>query len=391
MGRLRYLTAGESHGEMLVGILEGMPAGLSLVAERDIDPILRERQQGYGRGRRQQIEKDAAKIISGVRNGITTGAPIAIIIPNKDWPHWKERMPIAPTDSLIPVVTIPRPGHADLAGGIKYGLSEDLRNVFERASARETTMRVALGAITSTLLRALDIETISYVKTIGGIAGNVPEDVFVARESLSASRLRVFDADAEEKMIVAIDRARREGDSVGGVVECFVRNVPPGIGSHVHWDRKLDGLVAQAVMSIQAVKAVEIGLGGAAAVRRGSETHDPILVEDGLIHRAANNAGGIEGGMSNGEPIVVRAAMKPISTLMRPLPSVDLATGERADAHVERSDVCAVPALAVIVEQVVAMTIASELLEAFGGDTLAELTERVAIRRQTLYLNPVKS
>ncbi|MFI5202030.1 MAG: chorismate synthase, partial [Candidatus Kapaibacterium sp.] len=390
MGRLRYLTAGESHGEMLVGILEGMPAGLSLVAERDINPVLRERQRGYGRGRRQQIEQDTARIISGVRNGVTTGAPIALLIQNKDWQHWKERMPIEPSEVSIAAVTIPRPGHADLAGAMKYGHSVDLRNVFERASARETAMRVALGAIASTLLRAQDIEAIAYVTAIGGITASVPKDAFDARESLSKSRVRVFDAEAEEKIIAAIDRAKKEGDSLGGTVECVIKNVPPGMGSHVHWDRKLDGLLTQAVMSIQAVKAVEIGLGKNASEQRGSETHDSIFVEDGRIHRGANNAGGIEGGMSNGEPIVVRAAMKPISTLMRPLPSVDLATGEQVDAHVERSDVCAVPALAVIVEQVVAMTIASELLETFGGDTVAELTERVAIRRRALRLNTAK-
>jgi chorismate synthase len=390
MGRLRYLTAGESHGEMFVGILEGMPAGLSLVAERDIDPILRERQQGYGRGRRQQIEQDAARIISGVRNGVTTGAPIALLIQNKDWKHWKERMSVEPTDAPISHVTIPRPGHADLAGGMKYDHFDDLRNVFERASARETAMRVAIGAIASTLLRALEIESIVYVTAIGGISSDTPNDVFAARERLAASRVRVFDSEAEEKIIEAIDFAKKEGDSVGGTIECIVRNVPPGIGSHVHWDRKLDGLLAQAVMSIQAVKAAEIGLGKAAAGRHGSETHDSIHIEDGCIHRGANNAGGIEGGMSNGEPIIVRAAMKPISTLMRPLPSVDLATGEARDAHIERSDVCAVPALAVIVEQVVAITLASELLETFGGDTLTELIERVAIRRRTLDLNSRK-
>ncbi len=376
---------------MLVGILEGMPAGLSLIAARDIDPILRERQQGYGRGRRQQIEQDAARIISGVRNGVTTGAPIAVLLQNKDWEHWKERMPIEPSDAPIPAVTIPRPGHADIAGAMKYGHSNDLRNVFERASARETAMRVALGAIASTLLRALEIESIAYVAAIGGIVSKSPEDVFTARERLAASRVRVFDAEAEETIIVAIDRAKKEGDTLGGIVECVVNNVPPGIGSHVQWDRKLDGVLAQAVMSIQAVKAIEIGLGTAAAARRGSETHDSIILKDGHIHRGANNAGGIEGGMSNGEPIVVRAAMKPISTLMRPLPSLDLVTGEARDAHIERSDVCAVPALAIIVEQVVAMTIASKLLETFGGDTLAELTERVAIRRRALQLNPAKS
>lgn len=384
MGRLRYLTAGESHGEMLSGILEGMPAGLSLVAERDVDPILRERQKGYGRGHRQRIEHDSARIISGVRNGITTGAPIGLLIENKDWVHWKKRMPIAPSDEEISRVTIPRPGHADLAGSIKYGHSHDLRNVFERASARETAMRVAIGSIASTLLRGLGIETISYIKSIGGIASAVPENVFTAQERLKDSQVRCFDPEAEKQIIEAIDKAKANGDSLGGVVETVVKNVPPGIGSYVHWDRKLDGLLAQAVMSIQAVKTVEIGLGLEAASRLGSETHDPILIEGGMLRRGANNAGGIEGGMSNGEHIIVRASMKPISTLMRPLASVDLATGQRADAHIERSDVCAVPALAVIVEQVVALKIASEILETFGGDTFSELAERVAARQNAL-------
>ncbi|MHB8391953.1 MAG: chorismate synthase [Acidobacteriaceae bacterium] len=372
---------------MLVGILEGMPAGLSLIAERDIDPILHERQKGYGRSRRQQIERDSARIVSGVRNGMTTGAPIAVLIQNKDWEHWKERMPIAPFESSIAPVTIPRPGHADLAGAIKYAHTADLRNVLERASARETAMRVAIGAIASTLLQALGIESIAYVRSIAGISGEFAGDPFRNRELLSASRLRMFDAEAEEKIIALIDRAKMDGDSVGGTVESIVRAVPPGIGSHVDWSRKLDGKLARAVMSIQAVKALEIGLGAEAATRMGSETHDPIVMEDGTLGRTANNAGGIEGGMSNGEPIVVRAAMKPISTLMRPLPSVDLATGRTVEAHIERSDVCAVPALAVIVEQVLAMTIASELLETFGGDTVEELRNRVAIRRTGLQLS----
>jgi chorismate synthase len=383
MGQLRYLTAGESHGEMLVGILEGMPAGLSLIAERDIDPILQERQKGYGRGRRQKIENDKARIVSGVRNGVTTGAPITLLIQNKDWEHWKTRMPIVPSDADLSPVTVPRPGHADLAGTMKYGHT-DLRNVFERASARETAMRSAIGAIASNLLRELGVESISYVTAIGGIESRVPDDVFANRDALAASRVRMFDAATEQKIVEAIDRVKQEGNTLGGTVECVVRNVPPGIGSHVHWDRKLDGILSQAVMSIQAVKAVEIGLGMKASALSGSETHDPIMIQDGALRRARNHAGGIEGGMSNGEAIVVSAHMKPISTLMRPLESVDLATGVSTEAHIERSDVCAVPALAVIVEQVVAFTIASELLETFGGDTLIELKERVEIRRKSL-------
>lgn len=386
MGRLRYLTAGESHGEMLVGILEGMPAGLSLVAERDLDPILQERQKGYGRGRRQKIENDTARIVSGVRNGVTTGAPIAILIQNKDWANWEKRMPIVPSDTDLSPVTVPRPGHADLAGAMKYGHT-DLRNVFERASARETAMRSAIGAIASTLLRELGLESISYVTSIGGIESPVPEDVYSHQVMLANSRVRVFDASAEEKIVEAIDEAKKDGDTLGGVVECLVRNMPPGIGSHVHWDRKLDGILSQAVMSIQAVKAVEIGSGMKASALPGSATHDPIMIRDGKLYRSRNNAGGIEGGMSNGEAIIVRAHMKPISTLMRPLESVDLATGAATEAHIERSDVCAVPALAVIVEQVLAFTIASELLETFGGDTMTELKDRIAIRRNALRIS----
>ncbi len=385
MGRLRYLTAGESHGEMLVGILEGMPAGLSLVAERDIDPILAERQKGYGRGRRQKIEHDVAKIVSGVRNGVTTGAPIALQIQNRDWENWKERMPVDPTVTNLKPVTVPRPGHADFAGSMKYGHT-DLRNVFERASARETAMRVAIGAIASKLLRELGIESIAYVTAIGGIQSITPNDPFTGRNALAYSRVRVFDSAAEERIVSAIDNAKQSGDTLGGVVECIFRNLPPGIGSHVHWDRKLDGILAQAVMSIQAVKAVEIGAGIKASGLPGSATHDAILAKEGLFHRTHNNAGGIEGGMSNGEPIVLRAAMKPISTLMQPLQSIDIATGEATAAHIERSDVCAVPSLAAIVEQVMALAIASELLETFGGDTLSELKERVELRRDALRL-----
>src|ERR1017187_4526136 len=233
MGRLRFLTAGESHGEMLSGILEGMPAGLSLIATRDIDPILRERQKGYGRGRRQQIEHDSARIISGVRHGVTMGAPIALLIENKDWKHWKDRMSVEPSKVEHTRVTIPRPGHADLAGALKYGHSADIRNVFERASARETAMRVAIGAIASTLFKSLEIDSISYVKSIGGIESATPSDVFAAKNILSSSKVRVFDSTTEAKIIAAIDTAKENGDTLGGIVECVFRNVPPGMGSHV--------------------------------------------------------------------------------------------------------------------------------------------------------------
>jgi chorismate synthase len=390
MGRLRYLTAGESHGEMLVGILEGMPAGLSLISERDIDPILRERQKGYGRGRRQKIENDSARIISGLRNGVTTGAPIAILIQNKDWANWEKRMPIVPSNDVLVPVTVPRPGHADLAGWTKYAHA-DLRNVFERASARETAMRSAIGAIASTLLKSLGIESACYVSAIGWIVAEAEsiEEVFEGRELFTTSPVRMVNRSMESQVIAKIDEAKASGNTLGGTVECVVRNIPPGLGSSMHWDRKLDALLANAVMSIQAVKAVEIGAGIHAARSLGSQVHDSIQIRNGTIARGTNNAGGIEGGMSNGEPVVVRAHMKPISTLMRPLESVDLATGEATIAHIERSDVCAVPALAVIVEQVVALTIASELLETFGGDTVTELTERIVIRRNALRVGTV--
>ncbi|MDP4200675.1 MAG: chorismate synthase [Bacteroidota bacterium] len=388
MGRLRYLTAGESHGQCLTGTLDGMPSGLSLVAERDINPALHERQRGHGRSHRQQIESDSATITSGVRNGVTTGAPIAITIQNKDWQRWKEQMAIEPNDVEPNRVTIPRPGHADLAGGIKYGHTDDLRNILERASARETAMRVAIGAIANTLLRTLGIESIAFVKSIGTIEDQTQDDPFAFRTRLATSAVRVFDEACEAAVVAEIDKARSDGDTLGGIVECRFRGVPLGIGSHVQSDRKLDGLLAQAAMSIQAVKAVEIGAGIRAAHARGSSNHDAIVQSNGSIARSSNNAGGIEGGMSNGEDIIVRAAMKPISTLMRPLQSIDLATGEATKAHIERSDVCAVPALAVILENVVALTLTSELLETFGGDTLVDLLTRVEERRDRMKMKP---
>lgn len=387
MGRLRYLTAGESHGQLLTGILEGMPAGLSLIAERDIDPILKERQRGYGRSHRQKIESDSATITSGVRHGFTTGAPIALTIQNNDWSRWKDQMSVTPNGAEVERVTIPRPGHADLAGAVKYGHQTDIRNILERASARETAMRVALGAIASTLLGALGIESIACVSSIGGIATGRCDDPFAVRDAIAESPVRTFDLVAGQQMVTKIDEARSNGDTVGGVVECRFRGMPPGIGSHVHWERKLDALLAQAVMSIQAVKAVEIGAGVQAASSFGSEVHDAIEIAAGSLARGSNNAGGIEGGMSNGEDIIIRASMKPISTLMRPLQSVDLHTEAATEAHIERSDICAVPALAVIVEQVVALTIASELLETFGGDMVTELRARVIERRNALQLN----
>jgi chorismate synthase len=386
MGSLRYLTAGESHGEMLIGILDGVPSGLPLVASRDIDPVLAERQKGYGRGRRQQIENDRARIVSGVRFGVTTGAPIGIILQNRDWDNWREKMSVEPTETEVKRVTVPRPGHADLAGALKYGHESDMRNVLERASARETAMRVAIGAVASRLLHEIGVESVGYVVAIGGISAQIASefDVFSAKDMIAASPVRMPNNTCEADVLGRIDLAKSNGDTLGGVVECIIRGVPAGVGSHVQWDRKLDGILAQAVMSIQAVKAVEIGAGTKASASFGSEVHDAIATDGADITRRGNNAGGIEGGMSNGEPIMIRAHMKPISTLMQPLGSVDLESREAREAHIERSDVCAVPALSVIVENVAALTVASEILDTFGGDTMDEVRRRVADRRSLL-------
>ncbi|MDP4231690.1 MAG: chorismate synthase [Bacteroidota bacterium] len=384
MPQLRYLTSGESHGKSLIGIIDGIPAGLSLEAARDMDPVLAERQRGYGRSHRQTIEHDKATILSGVRFGITTGAPIAIEILNKDSENWDEKMSVVPTESEVKPVTVPRPGHADLAGAIKYRQS-DIRNILERASARETAMRVAIGAVASKFLRELGIASVSFVRSIGDIEVQMdrkPGELHKLHSVLSASELRMFDSEAEKRAKSRIDAAKSNGDTLGGVVEAHFIGAPIGIGSFVQWDRKLDGLIAQAVMSIQAVKAVEIGGGISLAKMNGSQCHDSIEIEEGEIVRNSNNAGGMEGGMTDGMPIVVRAAMKPISTLMRPLPSVDLATGESAPSHIERSDVCAVPSLAVIVEYVVAFTLASALLDTCGGDTMDEVKTSVAARHE---------
>ncbi len=384
MPGLRYLTAGESHGQALVGILDGMPAGLSLTSEADIDPALAERQKGYGRSHRQKIERDKAQILSGVRFGLTTGAPIALLLPNKDWQNWQEEMSVngeRPASSKP--VTIPRPGHADLAGGVKYGHLDDLRNVFDRASARETGMRVAIGAIARKLLQVIGIETFSYVRSIGSVdAGSIDHQKLAQpSDQVANSSVRTFSETHERQMIEAIDAAKAAGDTLGGTVETIVSGMPVGVGSTMQWDRKLDGKLAQAVMSIQAVKAVEIGDGIELARQPGSQSHDAIMPGNSQIARPTNHSGGIEGGMSTGSPIIVRASMKPISTLMNPLASVDLSTGKETMAHIERSDVCAVPALSVIVEHVVALALADALLETFGGDTLTELTDRVNIRR----------
>lgn len=385
MGRLRYLTAGESHGPALTGILEGLPAGLELRAEH-FDRDLIRRQAGHGRGGRQRIERDRVRILGGVRHGVTLGSPLALLLENRDFANWSEEMAVEPGEPKKRV-TVPRPGHADLAGGIKYDWRSDLRNVFERASARETAMRVALGAAARRLLSACGVEVASAVVAIGPVEAPAPEwapDLagFLRLGSRADdSAVRCLDSQASEAMVAAIDEARAERDSLGGVVEVAAIGLPPGVGSHVHWDRKLDGRLAQALLATQAIKGVEVGGGFAAARRRGSEVHDPVERGDTGFRRGENRAGGIEGGMSNGELLRLRVAKKPISTLMRPLRSVDLATGEPADAHVERADTCAVPALGVIAEAVTCLVLADALLETFGGDTVAELRERVETRR----------
>jgi chorismate synthase len=391
MANLRYLTAGESHGEMLVGILEGIPAGLSLVAERDIDPWLKRRQEGYGRGRRMQIENDTARIVSGVRFGVTTGAPIAIIIQNKDWENWQQKMSVNPHEGELPrSVTVPRPGHADFAGGIKYGQESDMRNVLERASARETAMRVVIGAIAMTLLKEIGVESLGYVRSIGKIESKATveyENIASAQALIDASQVKTLDAQSEQEMIAAIDQAKASKNTLGGTVECVMTGLPVGIGSHVQWDRKLDGMLAQAVMSVQAVKSVAIGMGERASSEQGSDVHDPFTRKESSVTRSRNNAGGLEGGVTNGQPLIVKAAMKPISTLMEPLASVDLTTGEETKAHIERSDTCAVPALSVIVQSVVNFTLAQALLDTFAGDTIAELIERVQAREARTQFN----
>ncbi|MQA29921.1 MAG: chorismate synthase [Luteitalea sp.] len=386
---LRFLTAGESHGQALVAILEGLPAGLTI----DFDGVtneLRRRQGGYGRGRRMTIESDRAQALSGVRYGITTGGPIALNIPNKDWDNWQRTMAVesAPTPETPGVdraaVTRPRPGHADLAGVVKYG-HDDIRNVLERASARETAARVAIGAICRQLLKEVEAEIVSHVASIGPAALADPLSVTfeAARQIPSDSPLHCVDPEIERQMIVAIDQAREAGDTMGGSFEVIARGVPVGLGSHVQWDRKLDGRLAQALMSIPAIKAVGIGRGPGVAALPGSRLHDEILPPTGgggrpgaiPLTRPTNNAGGLEGGITNGEDLRVSAYMKPIATLMKPLRSVDLTTLEISPAAIERSDVSAVPAAAVVGEAMVAIVLAQALLEKFGGDSLPELLD----------------
>lgn len=373
---MRYLTAGETHGPQLTAIIEGFPSNVTVNFE-EVNFQLARRQKGYGRGRRMQIEKDTARIVGGVRHGKTTGAPIALVVENNDWKHWTSVMNIEPiegSDETKRRVNRPRPGHADLNGGLKYN-QRDLRNILERSSARETTMRVAVGAMARELLKEFGIKVAGQVIRIGEVEvsrKDMPIDELI--RVTEESPLRVTDPEAEAKMIAAIDAAKEDGDTLGGIVECIIEGVPVGLGSHVQWDRKLDGRIAQAVVSIQAFKGVEFGIGFEAAERRGSSVHDEINYDEerGFI-RATNRAGGFEGGMTTGEPIVVRAVMKPISTLYKALQSVDIDTKESFTAQVERSDTCAVPAAGVILENVVAWEVAKAFMEKFGGDSIEEI------------------
>ncbi|WP_457634192.1 chorismate synthase [Oceanithermus desulfurans] len=378
---LRFLSAGESHGPQLTAVVDGLPAGMPLSVE-DVDPWLAKRQQGYGRGRRMAIERDRVVFASGVRAGRTTGAPLTLVIENRDWKNWQEIMDPAPGgEPRGRALTAPRPGHADLSGGIKYG-HRDLRDVLERASARETAMRVAVGAVAHKLLELLGVESLAHVPMLGGVASRVPF-AWDLRDRIEASRLRMTDPEAEEEAVRRIDAAKAAGDTLGGLLEVRYRGLVPGLGSYVQYDRKLDGRIAQMAMSIPAVKGVEIGEGFAAAALPGSEVHDAIhRSEERGWYRTTNRAGGLEAGMTTGEELVVRAALKPIATLMKPLPTVDVVTHETADAARERSDVTAVPAASVILEAVVAIVLADAYLEKFGGDTFEEVRERVDAYRE---------
>ena len=390
---LRFTTAGESHGQALVAILEGIPAGLPLLA-RDIDEQLARRQQGYGRGRRMQIEQDSVELLSGVRAGETIGSPIAMLVRNRDWKNWQETMDPAPRAGDVAssdgegsaprkplrkrAVTRVRPGHADLTGLLKYD-RDDARDILERASARETTARVAAGAVCRRFLGEFGVRVGSHNVQLGDVSAAVPrsmpDDVNAAAD---ASPLRTLDADAERRMIERIDDVKREGNTLGGIAEVIATGVCVGLGSHTSWDRKLDGRIGRAMLSIPAVKGVEIGMGFAASRATGAEVHDEIVPAPGNprtgdVRRVTNRAGGLEGGMTTGETVVVRVAMKPISTLMKPLATVDIATGERAEATSERSDVTAVPAMGVIAEAMLAIVLADAMLEKFGGDSLREI------------------
>jgi chorismate synthase len=403
MGAFRFLTAGESHGPTLAATIEGVPAGLRLTAD-DLATDLARRQRGYGRGARQSIEQDRAEILGGVRHGVTLGSPILLLVRNRDWENWTQVMAVEPlddeaADALLAAaqegnkkatpVTRVRPGHADLAGALKYGFN-DVRNVLERASARETAARVAAGGVARAFLRELGIDVWSFTAEVGGVALD-PAAATRSREEADASPLRCPDPAAEERMIARIDEARSAGDTVGGVFEVVVHGLPIGLGSYVHWDRRLDAALAAAVMSINIVKGVEFGLGFEQTRRFGSGVHDVIegrSGDGGWVHRT-NNAGGLTGGVTNGQPLVVRGAVKPISTLARPLPSADLITGEAVDrAHYERSDISVVPAAGVVGEAMVMLTLAAFVIEKFGGDTIDDVRESLERYRARIATAP---
>ena len=380
---LRFLSAGESHGPSLTVLLDGVPAGLDLVAPDHIDPWLRRRQGGYGRGKRMVIESDRAELLAGVRAGRTTGAPLSIRIENRDWRNWASVMAPEPgNEPRSRALTEARPGHADLAGGIKYN-HKDLRDVLERASARETASRVAAGAVALRLLDAVDIEGCARVVNLAGIACDGGMD-WDALDRLDESPIRSLDPAAEEVILDRIDLAKVEGDTLGGIIEARFRGVPVGLGSHTQWDRKLDGRLAQAAMSIQAMKGVEIGDGWSNALRAGSDVHDAIYRNDTGYFRKTNRSGGLEAGITTGEELVVRAAMKPIATLMKPLPTVDVVTRQPTDAARERSDTTAVPAASVVLLAMCALVLADSVLEKFGADTVAEIRERAKTYRTYL-------
>ncbi len=387
----RFLTAGESHGPALTAVIEGIPAGLTITAE-PINVQLKRRQGGYGRGARQKIESDTAEILSGIRFGKAMGSPITLVVRNRDWANWTVKMSVEPLAEGLapPEITVPRPGHADYTGMMKYG-HDDLRNTLERSSARNTATLVAVGAVARILLAEFGISVASHVVNIGGIKVNADNiDLRRIAELAEDSPVRVADKDAEARIITAIDEAKYRGDTLGGTFEVVALGLPVGLGSYSQWDTRIDGKLAQALMAIQAIKGVEVGIGFGAADIPGSQVHDAFFYdaasegEDARFRRGSNNAGGVEGGITNGEPLVVRAVMKPIATLMKQLPSVNLQTKEGVPAFAERSDVCAVPAAAVVGEAMVAIVLAQEMIAKFGGDSLNEMHANYEAYQQTV-------
>ena len=379
--RIKYLTAGESHGKGLLGILDNIPAGLK-ISEDYIAKQLFRRQQGHGRGGRMKIEKDRAEIYTGVRHGTTLGSPIGLILPNKDWVNWTKKMSVEQVDEEIKKVTLPRPGHADLAGVQKFDF-DDIRNVLERSSARETAMRVALASICRKLLREVGIEVGSRVTQIYNVKDETPMPEGISPEALNEladkSVVRCLDKNAETEMIAAIDKAKAEGDSVGGIFEIIATGLPYGLGSHTQWDKKLHARIAESIMSVNAFKGIEIGMGFEEVGMLGSEVHDEIGWDGEKYIRHSNNAGGIEGGMSNAQPIVIHVVMKPIPTLIKPLRSVDIETKENKLAHKERTDSCSVPAASIVAEAMLCFTLADALLEKFGGDTMEQMKAHIKV------------